>query len=577
MTPRKRERKMTRKIFRSTLFASLCVFIVAMILVYGALYDYFIRVEQKQIKSEAEMIGRFLDLKGEKYLDEINDVSHRVTWIDPDGRVIYDNRVNPSDMENHGNRKEVKEAFENGYGESARYSKTMANQLLYSAYRLEGGSVIRISVEEKSMPALIVEMFQPILFVGILAVILSLILASLAARRIVKPLNALDLENPLSNEAYDELSPLFRRIYAQQKELREKEKKLLAGKREFDAVTSNMSEGLTLLNSKGEILSINDAAKHIFGADDDCVGKSALTINRSPELLEAFEMLSAGKRSEKKIGVSGRYYQLAAEPVRDEKGEVSGSVILLYDISEKEKAESMRREFTANVSHELKTPLQTISGCIELLDKGMVRPEDVGEFYSSINTETKRMISLVDDIIDLSSLDEYYELKNPIPVDIWKLARDKAEALEQAAVNAGVLINTRGESVIIKTVPKLASNIIYNICENAVKYNKKGGHVNISVEKTDEGALFTCEDTGIGIPSADRSRVFERFYRVDKSRSKAGGGTGLGLSIVKHAAEILKARIELNSEEGKGTTVKVFFPEDMGNIEDEIEENIKTK
>ena len=552
---------MTKKIFHSTILVTLFVFIISTVFIFGAVYDYFLRGQQNRIRYESKMIARAVEGEGETYLQEIDGGTHRITWIDSDGAVLYDNRVDPAAMENHKDREEVKQAMETGYGESSRKSSTLMRKLLYAACRLDDGTVIRISAEEKSVPALMLSLFQPILLVAVLAVVLSFLLSSLAARRIVQPLNQLDLDDPLSNEAYDELSPLFRRIDSQQRELKTKEKTLLARKQEFDTVTSNMSEGLTLLGSKGEIISMNEAAKRIFGASDDSIGKNALEVNRSLELQDALKTVSQGKRAEKILSVAGSSYQMAAEPVFDEGKAVSGVVILLYDITDKQKAEIMRREFTANVSHELKTPLQTISGCAELLMNHMVKEGDVERFQSAIYRESRRMISLVEDIISLSRLDEYCEVGRAEPVDILALARETISVFQNAPDDRKLSLRVEGDSAVIRSVPRLVWTLLRNICDNAVKYNREGGKVLLRVQKKEGGgALLTVKDTGIGIPPEDLDRIFERFYRVDKSRSEAGGGTGLGLSIVKHAAEIIGADVSVKSEVGKGTEVRVSFP-----------------
>ena len=551
---------MTKRIFRSICLVAIAVFLASVTLFLCVLYDYFGNVQQRGLKTQTELAAQGVETVGAEYFEGLSPKGYRVSWISADGKVLYDSEADSSEMENHLAREEIKEALESGYGESSRYSATLMERTLYSAKRLIDGTVIRLSVAQSTLLTLLLGMMQPIIIIIVIAVVISFWLAHRLSKKITAPLNQLNLDDPLNNEGYDELSPLLRRIDAQQRQIRGQEKELRQKQEEFEAVTENMAEGIILLNTKGVILGINRAASILFGTTRNSIGKYILSINRNLEISELLSGIESGVRKEKIIDLNGGKYQLALNPVR-ESGNVSGAVLLMLDVTEKEQAEQMRREFTANVSHELKTPLHTIAGCAELLENGMVRPEDTARFYSQICGEAGRMIALVEDIIRLSHLDEGAEDMKRESVDLYDLAAETVKSLSREAESAGVFVSIEGENAVVVGIPQLLESIVYNLTDNAIKYNRQGGTVKVSVEPLSDGIRLSVADTGIGIPPEHRERIFERFYRVDKSRSKELGGTGLGLSIVKHAARLHHAKIELQSAEGEGTTITVVFPE----------------
>ncbi len=550
---------MTKKIFRSIYIVAIAVFLAAMAIIIGVLYSYFTEVQFDQLEAQVELAAHGLENEGMEFFGDLNTQGYRLTWIDSDGTVLYDTDKVAADMDNHIQREEVEEALESGYGQSERYSDTFMEQYLYVADRLEDGSVIRGACVQNSVLTLTLGMLQPFCVIILAALVLSIVLASRLSQKIVAPLNELDLDNPLSNEDYDELSPLLRRIDSQQRQLRCQAEELTRKQEEWTAVTDSMNEGLILLGSRGRILSINRAAANLLETSRDCVGRDILTVSRSLELQEVVRKAGEGQRAEKIISLVGGSYELAGSPVFSGK-KVSGVALLLFDVTEKEKAEQMRREFTANVSHELKTPLHTISGCAELLKNGLVKQEDISQFSGTIYTEAQRMIRLVEDIIRLSRLDEGAEQMQWEQADLYQLAEESIRALQPEAKQAGVTLKLEGQCTQMRVIPHLASGILYNLCDNAIKYNSKGGNVTVTVQAEGKGAKLSVSDTGIGIPPEDQNRIFERFYRVDKSRSKEVGGTGLGLSIVKHAVRVMGARIELHSILGEGTTITVHFP-----------------
>ncbi len=550
---------MTRRIFRAICLVALAVFLASVTLIMGILYDYFSQVQQDQLRIEAGLAARGVEENGAAYFEGLDTQSYRITWIGADGTVLFDSDRDASTMENHLEREEVKQAMVRGYGHSARYSSTLMERLLYSAQRLEDGSVIRLAITQNSVLTIMLGLIQPVLLVSLVAVILALALASRVSKTVVRPLNELNLDEPLNNEGFDELSPLLRRIDSQQRQLKGQALELKQKKDEFLAVTSNMSEGLVLLNSSGTILSINNAALTILDADKSCVGQDILTVNRSLEMQKLLEEARTGQRSETKLCLSGREYQLDASPIISG-GNIGGVALLLFDITERENAEQLRREFTANVSHELKTPLHSISGCAELMKNGMVKPEDTVRFAGQIYSEAQRLINLIEDIIRLSRLDEGAEDMQRERIDLYALSGSVIDSLGNEAKENKITMELCGDPAFIWGVRQLVSGMIYNLLENAIKYNKANGSVKLSVSNEGEFSVLNVSDTGIGIPPEHQSRVFERFYRVDKSHSKEVGGTGLGLSIVKHSAMVHNAKIDLQSTPGKGTSITVRFP-----------------
>ena len=550
---------MTRRIFRAICLVALAVFLASVTLIMGILYVYFSQVQQDQLRIEAGLAARGVEENGAAYFDGLDTQSYRITWIGADGTVLFDSDSDASTMENHLERKEVKQAMVSGYGHSARYSSTLMERLLYSAQRLEDGSVIRLAITLNSVLTIMLGLIQPVLLVSLVAVILALALASRVSKTVVRPLNELNLDEPLNNEGFDELSPLLRRIDSQQRQLKGQALELKQKKDEFLAVTSNMSEGLVLLNSSGTILSINNAALTILDADKSCVGQDILTVNRSLGMQKLLEEAKTGQRSETKLCLTGREYQLDASPIISG-GNIGGVALLLFDITERENAEQLRREFTANVSHELKTPLHSISGCAELMKNGMVKPEDTVRFAGQIYSEAQRLINLIEDIIRLSRLDEGAEDMQRERIDLYALSGSVMDSLGNEAKENKITMELCGDPAFIWGVRQLVSGMIYNLLDNAIKYNKANGSVKLSVSNEGEFSVVKVSDTGIGIPPEYQSRVFERFYRVDKSHSKEVGGTGLGLSIVKHSAMVHNAKIDLQSTPGKGTSITVRFP-----------------
>lgn len=551
---------MTKRIFRTIFFVTISVFIASVLLFMTVLYDYFSGVEQNQLRIQLELASQGVMNEGQKYFDGLESQDYRITWIGTDGSVLFDSASDANDMENHFEREEVKEALSEGYGESSRYSSTLTERYLYSAKRLPDGTVIRLAVTQNSLLVLTLGMLQPICVIFAVAIVLSAFLASRLSKKIVKPLNELNLDKPLDNDGYDELSSLLRRIDMQQKEIRQQKEELKRKQSEFEAVTGGMAEGIILLNQKGTILSINRAASKLLDTDSFAVGEDILSVNRSLKLTELLHKAEDGKHAEAVMEFGSGKYQLAASPVVTN-NEVIGIVVLILDVTEKEKAEQMRREFTANVSHELKSPLHTISGCAELLSNGMVKQENITDFSKRIYTETGRMICLVEDIIKLSHLDEGADDMKREKTDLFALAGRVVTALIVEAQKVEVSLELSGESAVLCGIPQLLESIIYNLCDNAIKYNKKNGSVSVTVKNEGEFVILTVSDTGIGIPKEHRERIFERFYRVDKSHSKEIGGTGLGLSIVKHAARLHNAEIELQSAVNGGTAVTVKFPQ----------------
>lgn len=550
---------MTKRIFRSIFFVTLGVFLASVVLFMGVLFEYFTGIQRKQLRMQTTLAAQGVENEGMQYFEGLETNDFRITWINNDGAVIYDTDTESDSMENHLEREEIKQALETGEGESSRYSVTLMERSFYCAKKLSDGTVLRLSVAQSTLLTLTLGMLQPIIIIFILALILSLVFASRLSKKIVQPLNEINLDDPLKNDCYDELAPLLGRIKSQQRQIARQSDELKRKQQEFEAVTNGMTEGIVLLNSKNDILSINPSAMNLLGVDSSPVGDNIISVNRTPELQELLAKSDEGKRSEKILELCGGKYQVDASPIlSDEK--IIGTVILFLDVTKKEKAEQIRREFTANVSHELKTPLHTISGCAELMTNGIAKQEDIPKFASQIYSEAQRMIRLVEDIIKLSHLDEGAEDMKRENVDIYSVASETVDNLIPVAEKSDVDITLEGTSAVINGIPQLISAIIFNLCDNAIKYNKKGGKVLVSVKSEDNKAVLTVSDNGIGISEEDSERIFERFYRVDKSHSKEIGGTGLGLSIVKHAARLHNATIDLQSKLNEGTIITVTFP-----------------
>ncbi len=552
---------MTHKIFRLNFISTIIVLLLSSTLMYGVLYQYFTKISQKQLKEQLHVVADGVNTTGEAYLEHLQLDNYRITWIDRSGTVLFDNSTEKKGaLENHLDRSEVKEAFQSGMGESKRYSSTMLKRSLYEAVKLKDGTVLRLSIAQNTVLSLVLGMLQPILLIIIIAVCISLAIAKIIAKRIVKPLNLIDLDHPLENEEYDELSPLLRRINVQQVAIKKKNTELSQKQEEMNTILGSLEEGMILLNKKGKIITINTAVAHLMELNlKECIGMDILSLNRDIMFQSIIENALAGNRNQSVVEIFDGYYQVSATPISNREG-LQGVAIVLFDVTQKEQSEQLRREFSANVSHELKTPLHAISGYAELMKNGMVKSSDVIPFSEKIYKETQHMIGLIEDIISLSHLDEDTDDFTWEEVDLYQIAKETAEQFKGKANQRQVDLYVDGESVKIQAVVPLVREIIYNLCDNAVKYNQIKGSVTIDVHREEQQAVLSVTDTGIGISKEDQKRIFERFYRGDKSHSKEINGTGLGLSIVKHAANIHKAAVEVSSEVHKGSCIRILFP-----------------
>lgn len=549
---------MTKKIFHSILLVAGAVLLASLFVITGALYEYFGIIQKKQLKDELGLAAVSVEQQGDDFLKRLSPDHYRITWINTQGNVIYDTRTDAESLENHADRTEIKQALKDGYGESIRYSSTLLEKTIYCAQRLTDGSVLRISVSRATIGVLMLGILQPILIVLIAALVLSGMLAKRLSKRIVEPLNSLDLEHPLDNDSYEELSPLLNRINRQHNQITAQMRELKKRTDQFAQITASMNEGLVLLDNRGCILSINPAAIEIFGAEPSCVGRDFLSVDRSHDMSVAIQAALKDGHSEIHASRKGLIYQFDISRIAAD-GETAGVVILAFDITEKETAEQNRREFTANVSHELKTPLQGIIGSAELIENGMVKPEDMSRFVGHIRLEAQRLVTLIGDIIRLSQLDEGGDMPRE-NIDLLSVASAVADDLLLSADGQGISIAVEGSPANVYGVKRLLYEIVYNLCDNAIKYNRQGGSVKISTVSEGGFSSVTVSDTGIGIAPEYQNRIFERFFRVDKSHSKSSGGTGLGLSIVKHAVQYHHGKIELTSAPGKGTSITVSFP-----------------
>lgn len=553
---------MTRKIFQSIVLVSVTVLLAGMTIIIGVFFGYFANIQKTQLKDELQMASVSILDEGEEFLTKLQPEDYRITWIATDGTVLYDTETENEKVENHSDRQEVREAMENGVGESTRYSATLMEKTRYYAVRLDDGTILRISSRYATVGLLVLGMLQPIILILFVALICAAVLAHGLSRKIVEPFNELDLEHPLENETYEELSPLLNRINGQRAEIDKQLRKLQEKTDEFTQITQSMKEGLVLLDNKGIVLSINPSAQKIFGVEegrgDGTAGNDFLQLDRSRHICLAIEKCLEEGHSEVRMERMGREYQLDISRI-ESVGTILGAVILTFDITEQEYAERNRREFTANVSHELKTPLQGIIGSAELIESGMVKPEDMARFIGHIRKEATRLVALIEDIIRLSQLDEGNEMPNE-EVDLLELVQEVLSNLQPAAQAKKISMTVEGNHVLLCGVRRLLHEIVYNLCDNAIKYNVPDGKVAIRLEEDEHRTKVVIQDTGIGIASEHQERVFERFYRVDKSHSKLSGGTGLGLSIVKHAVQYHHGTIEMKSEEKKGTEIILTFP-----------------
>lgn len=549
---------MTKKIFKSILIVAGTVLLASIVIIMGCLYEYFSNIQKDKLADELDIAASAVELYGTDYLKNIDSERYRITWIQADGKVIYDTQAGADSMENHADRQEVKQALAEGEGSSSRYSDTLMEKTSYYARLLDDGSVLRVSTTYATAGLLVLGMLQPILVVLIAALVLSGILARRISKRIVEPMNSIDLDRPLENDTYEELSPLLNRINQQHKEIEMQMRYLKQRTDEFTQITESMKEGLILLDNKGNVLSINEAAQNILETDSDCIGQSFLSIERSRNINNAIQSAFEEGHSEIYAQYGSREYQVDISRI-ESGGETVGAVLLAFDITEQQNAQRNRREFTANVSHELKTPLQGIIGSAELIENGMVKPEDMPRFIGHIRKEASRLVTLIEDIIRLSQLDEGRQMPSE-QVDLFELAEEVRSVLEGACEAKHINMKLMGEHVSIDGVKRLLYEIIYNLCDNAVKYNNEGGIADIDISSDEKNAYITVRDSGIGIPQDQQQRVFERFYRVDKSHSKESGGTGLGLSIVKHAVSYHNGTVSMKSEPGNGTEIRVSIP-----------------
>ena len=545
---------MAGKILRSILVVVIAALLASLAVVTGVLYRYFGNFQQSQLRDELHLAVNATQMLGRDYLEASYTEQHRLTWIAADGDVLYDSHADEGEMENHADREEIREAFADGSGSSTRRSSTLTEQTIYEAARLSDGSVLRISISRASAVRLVLNTLPPILLIAAMAIALSVWLATRMAKRVVEPLNTLDLDNPMDNDAYEELSPLLRRIENQQWEIRLQMETLRRHQEDFIQITGNMREALVLLDHAGRVISANPAAEQLFGTD--CLQTGAVfSTGGIPDMEQAVRTAREKGHFEFREDTGFRTYQFDISRIESTEA-VHGLVILAFDVTEQEEAERSRREFSANVSHELKTPLQSIIGSAELLENGMVKPEDMPRFVGHIRREAARLVTLIEDIIRLSQLDEQVELPRE-EVSLLALAEEVRETLAEAAQSRDVTLTVSGDDGIFVGVRRLLSQLIYNLTDNAIRYNRPGGTVEITVSEEEEGVRLTVRDSGIGIPKEHLEKVFERFYRVDKSHSRQSGGTGLGLSIVKHAAAYHKAEIQMESAPGQGTTITI--------------------
>ena len=552
---------MTKKIFNSIWIVAVSVFIFSALFFMGVLYNYFSILQKQQLETQVNMTSQGLENEGVAYLKDLDLGNYRITWIDQDGNVIFDNKADSSEMENHLNREEVKEAKKYGVGKSARYSTTFTEKSYYYAKKLKDGSIIRASSSQSTVLTLLLSMTQSILIIFILVILFSLILAKYATKKIVKPLNEIDLDHPLSNNEYDELSPLLHRLYKQQKEIKNKNDILEQKHSEFITITKGMQEGIVLLNTELSILDMNHAAMTLLDLDNTCIEQNILTCCSNLELQNVLQKAKDGKHVEKIIELSQGMYQLDISPVLLN-DQVLGMAVLILNVTEKEKMEKLRREFSSNVSHELKTPLQTILGYAEIMSQGLVKDQDLISVSNKIYAESKRLIQLIQDIISLSNLDEGGNGLQWEKLNVYEVAQKSVNELKPFAEMNHVHIQLKGTNVYLQSVHQLLHTVFYNIIENAIKYNRENGAVNVSIKEDREQVYISITDTGIGMENKDLDRIFERFYRVDKSRSKEKGGTGLGLSIVKHAVLLLNGTIQVESKVNEGTTFKIVLPKE---------------
>ena len=555
---------MTKKIFKSIMLVSVIVFILGLAFIMGILYRYFGNEIKDELRNEASYLVAGVEMQGEEYLENVSFKDSRVTYISQDGTVLFDSEADTVSMDNHSHREEVVEAAKQGTGEAYRVSNTLSEMTIYYALRLSDETILRVSTTQYSVLALIYQLIQPVLIILVLMLILSVIFAARISKKIVQPVNELDLEHPEENQAYEEVAPLLSKIHRQNRQIKEQLDTARQQQAEFSIITENMQEGLLVIDRYTMILSGNSSVWKLFQTKEK-TGESIYSLDRSEEFRKVVETVLEGRHGDSILKFQGGHVRLIANPVYRE-GETVGAVLLLVDVTEQVERETLRREFSANVSHELKTPLTSISGFAEIIQDGFVKPEDIKVFAGRIYKEAQRLIQLVEDVIKISQLDEGEVPYQWQKEDLYNISKSVLDNLREVANRRNIQLYIEGERTILRTVRPIFEEALYNLCENAIKYNKENGNVSIVLTENKNEVRITVKDTGIGIPAEDQSRVFERFYRVDKSHSKEIGGTGLGLSIVKHGVTFLGGSLELISEEGEGTEISMVFPKETEEI-----------
>ena len=548
---------MVNKIFRSNFFTSMLILLVSFCLIFGVLFSYFEAQMFTELESEAGYISYAVKNEGTDFIESFREKGKRITLVSSDGTVLADTKADAEALENHADRKEIADAIKNGKGTSSRYSDTLMQKTLYYAEKLDDGTILRVSTTQNSVVIILLGLLQPLIIIIVLALIISIFLSYRLSKAIIKPINELDLDNPAANETYEELTPLLKKISAQKKTIDRQIKEAEQKQEEFKLITENMSEGLLVIDKDSNVLSYNQAAVRLLEISDVKSG-SVLAFNRSKGFRSVVEKALSGERAESDISHDENTYNLIANPVYENE-KIIGAVIVIIDITESVKREQLRQEFTSNVSHELKTPLTSISGFAEMMKSGGTPDETVVDFSTSIYDEAQRLITLVSDIMKISELDEGVIPFEKEQVDLCELSKDIIKRLTPVANKRNITLNVIGDTALVSGTKKILDEMIYNLCDNAIKYNKENGTVDVIINESKSKVNLTVRDTGIGIPQGEQSRVFERFYRVDKSHSKLVGGTGLGLAIVKHAAAYHDAEISLESIVGKGTSVTIGF------------------
>ncbi|HFZ9760055.1 TPA: ATP-binding protein [Streptococcus agalactiae] len=548
---------MTKKIFRTTLSASLGIVLVTILMIMGFLYNYFNHIQREQLRTQTALASQGISFEGKDYFENLKTSNVRITWVDNKGQVLYDTQSDAKHMKNHANRQEIKEAIKSGYGESTRWSATLTEKSIYAAQRLNNGTIVRLSVAQQTIFYLLLGMMSPLAIIILLAIILSVLIARYIAKKVSEPLNNIDLDHPLSNDSYEEITPLLRRLDSHQAKIQHQKLLLQKRQKEFDAIISKIKEGMILLDDQARIVSINAEALKLFQINDDWHGRFMMEVSRDLTLKDLIDQGLKGKKKEANIGIENNHYRVLVRPTTDN-NRVTGLVVLLFDVTDQLQMEQLQREFTANVSHELKTPLHVISGYSELLANQMVPNEEVPQFAAKIHKESERLVKLVEDIINLSHLDEQEKLPQET-VNLYDLTQKVLEGLQAKADKKHIQINFNGEEAILRGNPVLLNSLVYNLCDNAITYNHEKGQVNVTLKNSPDTITLEVSDTGLGIAEKDKKRIFERFYRVDKSRSKIVGGTGLGLSIVKSALDFHNGSIKVDSHLGQGTTMTVLL------------------